>query len=295
MKDDDSTKAEEERLQRAMNRKARGSVVLKGNETTSPSSSPSFLQTRQSVSVLNKAPSFENKPKPSPTYGKTFSTTSTVSPVASPHRGNQELENLQMKKKSIMGTITTGKRDLEEVRNEIAKLKAKEAELVAVLEKRDQAVQQINQEIEALELKDHNDGLKRKEEEEKAKRIKEEAEKRRREEEHEERKKLGEEQLEAKPVHSPKPAYTPHSQDLNDDENAEEIRLMRSMSRPGKGGNMNINVVSRVVSTPPPKAKPQLSEADRIRIAEEKKKIRRRTKIRSRETITRTCGSFTVC
>jgi len=64
------------------------------------------------------------------------------------------------------------------------------------------------------------------------------------------------------------------------------------MSRPGKG-NMNINVVSRVISTPPSKPKPQISEADRLRIAEEKKKIRRRTKIESRETITRTGGSFT--
>jgi len=66
---------------------------------------------------------------------------------------------------------------------------------------------------------------------------------------------------------------------------------MRSMSRPGKG-NMNINVVSRVISTPPSKPKPQISEADRLRIAEEKKKIRRRTKIESRETITRTGGSL---
>jgi hypothetical protein len=251
-----------------MNRKARGSVVLKGNETTTSPTSPSYLQTRPSFSVL-KTPSFENKPKPSPTYAKTFS---TVSPVASPHRVNQELENLQMKKRSIMGTITTGKRDLEEIRNEIAKLKAREAELVAVLEKRDQSVQQINQEIETLEQKDHNEELKRKEEEEKTKRIKEETEKRRREELFEERKKLEEEHPEAKPVYSPKPVSTPHSQDLNDDENAEEIRLMRSMSRPGKGG-MNINVVSRVVSTPPKSTKPQLSEADRIRIAEEKKKI----------------------
>jgi len=291
MKDDDSIKAEEERIQRAMNRKTRGSVVIKGNESPTSPSTPPFLQTRQSTNVLNKAPSFDNKPKPSPTYPKTFS--STVSPVASPHRVNQELENLQIKKRSILGTITTGKRELEEVRYEIAKLKAKEAELVAVLEKRDQAIQQINQDIEVLEQKDLNEELKRKEEE-KAKRIKEEVEKRRREEELEERKKLiGEEQPEAKPVHSPKPAYTPHSQeDLNDDQNAEEIRLMRSMSRPGKG-NMNINVVSRVISTPPSKPKPQISEADRLRIAEEKKKIRRRTKIESRETITRTGGSFT--
>jgi len=293
-----------------MNRK-RGSVVLpKGtpglggslDPSTPPTSSPtsipkglSNLQTRVSSVTAIRSPLFD---KPKPVVLPKNILANNPSP-ASPHftGSYKEIENLQIKKRSVLGTITTGRRELEEVRNEIAKLKIKEADLVAVLEKRDQAVAQINQEIEALEQKDFNAEEKRKEAE-KAQRIKDEIEKRRREEEHEERKKLEEEQDREKEKErererekererpTPKPVYAPQFQD-DEDENAEEIRLMRAMSRPGKGGTVNTNVASRVVATPPSKPKPQITEADRIRMAEDKKKIGRRTKIGSRETVTR--------
>jgi len=281
MKYDDYAKVEEDRINRAMNRKRNSVVLPKGADfvTSSPTSPPkgSFPVRQSSVNVINKSP-FE-RPKPV-TQPKSI-LASTASPVTSPHRVNQEIESLQIKKRSILGAITTGRRELDEVRNEIAKLKSKEAELVAVLEKRDQAVQQLNQDIEALEQKDQNEELKRKEEE-KARRIKEEIEKRRREEELEERKKLEEEEEREKEKErererekererpTPKPVYAPQFQD-DEDENAEEIRLMRAMSRPGKG---NVNVTSRVVSPPQSKpSKPQISEAEKIRMAEEKKKF----------------------
>jgi myosin heavy subunit len=251
--------------------------VKTGNELGAPTSTQSYGQNRQSF--MNKAPSFD-KPKPfvpaekprlSPTIEKAKpSVASPTSPVTSPHSRSVEMDNLQMKKRTILGTIATGRRELEEVRNELAKLKAKEAELVSVLEKRDQAVQQIAQDIEALEQKNQNEELKRREEE-KSKRVKEEVEKRRKEESEEERKRIEEET--EKKLLNPQQVFTPHSEEVVTDDglNAEEIRLMRAMSRPGKG-----NVVPRVnspqTSKPSFSGKPALSEADRLRVAEENKR-----------------------
>jgi len=136
---DDSAKAEEDRIQRAMNRKARGSVIVKtGNDLGPPTSTSSYGQSRQSF--MTKAPSFDNKPKPFVPVEKPKPTVVTPpSPVTSPHGRSGltvEMDNLQMKKRTILGTMATGRRELEEVRNEITKLKAKEAELVSVLEKK---------------------------------------------------------------------------------------------------------------------------------------------------------------
>jgi len=137
---DDSAKAEEDRIQRAMNRKARGSVIVKtGNDLGPPTSTSSYGQSRQSF--MTKAPSFDNKPKPFvPVEMKPKPMVVTPpSPVTSPHSRSGltvEMDNLQMKKRTILGTMATGRRELEEVRNEIARLKAKEAELVSVLEKK---------------------------------------------------------------------------------------------------------------------------------------------------------------
>jgi len=146
MSQDDSSlsKAEEERLQRAMNRKARGSVIVKTSAPMEPTTYvPNLGQNRQSV--FTKAPSFDNKPRPlaspveRPKFVMSPSTReppSSSSSMASPHSSRFEIENLHMKKRTVLGTITSGRRDLEEVRNEIAKLTAKEAELVTLLEKK---------------------------------------------------------------------------------------------------------------------------------------------------------------
>jgi len=167
-----------------------------------------------------------------------------------------------------LGTISTTRRDLEEVRSEIAKLKNRETELVSLLEKREQSVQQLTQEIEEIEKKDYTEEIRRKEEE-KAKRLKEEVERRRQEEVlEEERKKTDEAD---KKVLNPQTVYSPRSDEVinQDGLNAEEERIMRAMSRPGKTGMIGTGRVSNVK---PVAAKPAMSEAERQRIAEENRR-----------------------
>jgi len=179
-----------------------------------------------------------------------------------------------MKKRTLLGTIVSTRRDLDEVRNEIAKLKAKESELVALLEKREQSVQQLTQEIEQLEQRNYADDAKRKEDE-KAKRIKAEIEQRKREEEEEERKKIEEEE---KKILNPQPVYIPRvlSSDniLQDDDgvNAEEQRIMRAMSRPQKTGGGSAMPQRTSGYRPAASAVKQIPEEERRRIAEENKR-----------------------
>jgi myosin heavy subunit len=262
----DSSKQEEERIQRAMNRKGgnRSSMLVKsGNEepvqapvqpvhpVRAPVSTPSY---RQSMNVKGSG---VERPKP---------TSAVASPSQTSH--SSEIESLQMKKRTLLGTIVSTKRDLEEVRNEIAKLKNKEAELVALMEKREHSVHQLTQEIEALEQRDLSEENKRKEDE-KARRIKEEIERRRKEEEAEERKKIEDEE---KKILNPQPVYAPRalsSESLQDDGlNAEELRLMRAMSRPTKVAGTGRTSAYKSSSNIP---KPQ-SDPDRVRLAEENKR-----------------------
>jgi chromosome segregation ATPase len=175
-------KLEEERIQRAMNRKPnRSSMLVKSGNEAPVSSTPNYAS---KVSTNAKSPGQVAQEKPKAVSFQAASPTSQHS---------VEIENLQMKKRTLLGTIVSTRRDLDEVRNEIAKLKAKESELVALLEKREQSVQQLTQEIEQLEQRGHAEDSKRKEEE-KARRAREEIEKRRKEEEEEERRKIEEEE-----------------------------------------------------------------------------------------------------
>jgi len=136
------------------------------------------------------------------------------------------------------------------------------------------AIQQINQEIENLEQKDYTEDLRRKEEE-KTKRVNAEVERRRKEEEGDERKKIEEAEAEKK-ILNPQPLYSPRANEEEQNEdglNAEELRIMRAMSRPGKGaapptttGRASSVKQSSAVS------KPAMSDADKQRIAEENRK-----------------------
>jgi len=104
-----------------------------------------------------------------------------------------QIEQLQLKKRTVLGTMTSTKRELDDLRSEIAKLKSKEAELVSLLEKRESSVQQLTQQIEELENAQRGvEEGRRKVEEEKARYLREEIERRKKEEE-EERKKREEE------------------------------------------------------------------------------------------------------
>jgi len=270
---DDSGKAEEERIQRAMNRKTRASMVVQPSHRSNEPFAPvnSFTQKQPTAAVKPTPVPEKVKPlqldKPKATPSVTFNQQTTT-------KNSSEMESLQLKKRTILGTIGTTRREIEEVRSEIAKLKNKEAELNSLLEKREAAVQQLTQEIDSLEQKDQSENLKRKEEE-KSKRVNFENERRRKEEEDEERKKNEFEQ--DKKVQNPQPLYSPRSaeEDLNEDGlNAEELRIMRAMSRPGKnnaptaGGRVSSVKQSSAVNS----AKPAMSEADRQRIAEENKK-----------------------
>jgi len=260
MSDVDLSKAEEERIQRAMNRKNRVSLVVKPTHSNEPSAPTSTSSLKQSNVVKSSVPQASEKPK-------TTTATSTTR--------SAEIESLQLKKRTILGTIATTRRDLDEVRTEIAKLKTKEAEFVSLLEKREQAIQQLSQEIEELEKKDNSEELKRKEDE-KARRVKEEIERRRQEELLEEERKKAEEA--DKHIFNPQPVYSPRSfeEDPNEDGlNAEEQRIMRAMSRPpAKGGAPSIGGgrVSSVKTANNPPARPVLSEAEKQRIAEENRK-----------------------
>jgi len=260
---DDSAKAEEERIQRAMNRKTRTSMVVKPTHSNEPSApTPSFSQKQPIASK----PATE-KPKPVPAI-------TSLSANQSASR-SAEIEALQLKKRTILGTIGTTRRDLEEVRSEIAKLKSKETELVSLLEKRDQAVQQLNQDIEDLEKKDHSEELRR-QEDAKAKRVAAEVERRRQDEIDEERKKLDEQEGRN---FNPQPIYSPRggeedAKDL-DGLTAEEQRIMRAMSRPGKGGTAGATTGGGRASISKPSSavsKPAVNEAEKQRIAEENRR-----------------------
>jgi len=182
------------------------------------------------------------------------------------------MEALQLKKRTILGTIGTTRREIEEVRSEIARLRNKEAELNSLLEKREVAVQQLTQEIDLLEQKDQSENLKRNEEA-KSKRVNIENERRRKEEEDEERKKIV---VVEERIQNPQPLYSPRSaeEDGNEDGvNAEEMRIMRAMSRPGKGNAPAGGRVSSVKqSSAVNSAKPAMSDADKQRIAEDNRK-----------------------
>jgi DNA polymerase III alpha subunit (gram-positive type) len=258
--DADSSK-EEERIQRAMNnRKQRGSMIVK---TTNESTPPANY--RQSV-IIKPAGDVPPRTTTNVTTRPTVQPQSTFSTVSS------DVEQLQLKKRTILGTIASTRRDLDEVRNEIAKLKTKEAELVALLEKREQSVQQLTQEIESLEQKDFSEEIKKKEEE-KARKIKEEIEKRRKEEDEEERKK---EEEQEKKILNPQPVFTPRalsSDSLLEEDglNAEELRIMRAMSRAPKGAAGISSRASAYKPTTSAPAKPQPVQ-DHAKIAEENKK-----------------------
>jgi len=260
---DDSAKAEEERIQRAMNRKTRASMVVKPTHSNEPSAPPPSFQKPFAAKPVTE------KPKPVPAI---------ISPTTNQSIASRsgEIEALQLKKRTILGTIGTTRRDLEEVRAEIAKLKSKEAELVSLLEKRDLAVQQLNQDIEDLEKKDHTEELRR-QEDAKARRVATEIDRRRQEEVEEERKKLDEQEGKS---FNPQPIYSPRggeedARDL-DGLTAEEQRIMRAMSRPGKGGTAGSGATiggGRVSSVKSSSAvsKP-VNEAERQRIAEENRR-----------------------
>jgi hypothetical protein len=271
---DDSAKAEEERIQRAMNRKTRASMVVQpSHRSNEPFAPVNTFSQRQPTAAAKPSPtaaekSFRplEKPKPTPSVN----TTQSAAPAKS-----TEIDSLQFKKRTILGTIGTTRRELEEVRAEIAKMKNKEAELVSLLEKREQAVNQLNQDIEALELKDHTEDLKRKEDE-KARRVKDEIERRRKEEDEEERKKI--EQEEYQRNLNPQPIYSPRGgpeEELNEDGlNAEELRIMRAMSRPGKGGAPTAGGrrASSVKGSSNITSRQAMSEEEKKRIAEDNRK-----------------------
>jgi len=173
-----------------------------------------------------------------------------------------QIEQLLGKKRTVLGTINSSRRELEDVRAELAKLKLKETELLAMLEKRELAVQQIGSQIEELEQLESKEKLnaedsKKKWEEERARRVREENESRKREEEEvdRQRREAEEERRRQTVVNSPKyvdiaavtrgPSTTsvrstapvettPTSLTAVDDGlNPEEARLMRAMSRKG--------------------------------------------------------------
>jgi len=276
---DDSAKAEEERIQRAMNRKTRASMVVHPSHRTEPFAPVNTFAPKQPSAAVKPIPEkpavtekvkplAQEKPKPLAQEKSKPLPTATSNPKLS----SAEIESLQLKKRTILGTIGTTRREIEEVRAEIAKLKNKEAELASLLEKRETAVQQLSQEIEFLEQKDHTDELKRKEEE-KSKRVNAEIERRRKEEEDEERKKI--EELEEKKILNPQPLYSPRAEEEQNEDglNAEELRIMRAMSRPGKGAAPTA-AAGRVSSVKQSSSvsKPAMSEGDRQRIAEENRK-----------------------
>jgi myosin heavy subunit len=260
---DDSAKAEEERIQRAMNRKARSSMVVKPTQIEHSAPTPSFSQKPKSTAPEKPKP-VADKPKPAPATSQSQSV------------GNRsaEIESLQLKKRTILGTIATTRRDLDEVRAEIAKLKNKEAELVSLLEKREQSVHQLTQEVEELEKKEREQvaDVQKHKDEEKARRQREEIERRRQEDVEEERRRLEQEE---KKLLNPQPVYSPRSYEEEADVdglNAEEQRIMRAMSRPGKGGAVGAGRVSNIKPAAAAPAKPAMSEAEKQRIAEENKK-----------------------
>jgi len=244
-----------------MNRKPnRSSMLVKsGGNEPQPISTPSYsTNSRANMSV--KSPTSQEKPK-----AVSFQAPSSPS-------SSVEIDNLQMKKRTLLGTIVSTRRDLDEVRNEIAKLKSKESELVVLLEKREQSVQQLAQEIEQLEQRNHAEDTKRRLDEERAKRVKDEIEKRKKEEEEEERKRI---EAEDQKVFNPQPVYARvvSSENLLEEGiNAEELRLMRAMSRPTKGGGGSGMPTRTSGYKPATSAVKQIPEAERIRIAEENKR-----------------------
>jgi len=276
---DDSAKAEEERIQRAMNRKNRTSMVVQPSHRSEPFAPVNSFSPKQPTGQVKSIPEkpkplAQEKPKPlAQEKPKPQEKAKPLPTVNSNPKISSEMEGLQLKKRTILGTIGTTRREIEEVRVEIAKLKNKEAELVSLLEKREAAVQQLSQDIEALEQKDHTEELRRKDEE-KAKRVNAEIDRRRKEEEDEEKKKF--EQEEEKKILNPKPIYSPRANEEEqneDDINAEEQRIMRAMSRPGKGPAPTVGT-GRASSVKQSSAvsKPAMSDADKQRIAEENRK-----------------------
>jgi len=269
---DDGAKAEEERIQRAMNRKNRVSLVVQPSHRVEPFAPVNSFTKKQPSVAVKPIPTSTEKVKPLP-LEKPKPIPSVTSNSTALKNSSSEIESLQLKKRTIIGTIGGTRRELEEVRSEIAKLKNRESELVSLLEKREAAVHQLISEIEIFEQKDHTENLKRKEDDEKSKRAKDEMEKRRKEEADEERKKIEEED---KKIYNPQPLYSPRSEEeLNEDGlNAEELRIMRAMSRPGKigapisGGRKSSVKQSSAVNS----AKPAMSEADKQRIYDENRK-----------------------
>jgi len=275
---DDSATAEEERIQRAMNRKARSSMVVKPTNSIEPAApTPSFSQKQSLAAKPTEKPKPVEKPKPTEKPKPVPATTSpTTNQSSAASRLNGDIEALQLKKRTILGNIGTTRRELEEVRVEIAKLKSKEAELVSLLEKRDQAVQQLNQDIDDLVQKDHSEEIRR-QDDAKAKRIAAEVERRRQEEIEDERKKLDESEGRN---FNPQPIYSPRGgeEDATEQDGltAEEQRLMRAISRPGKGGTgveqQQPTRGARVSNVKPSSAVSKPNEAERQRIAEENKR-----------------------
>jgi hypothetical protein len=263
-------KQEEERIQRAMNRKTnpnRSSMLVKsGNEAPPPVASAPSYSNRMSMNV--KSPAVQERPKAvAQEKPKAVNFQAPSAP-----QNSAEIENLQLKKRTLLGTIVSTRRDLEDVRNEIAKLKSKESELVSLLEKREQSVQQLTQDIEQLEHRNSAEDSRRKEEE-KTRRIKEEIASRKKEEEEEERRRIEEEE---KKILNPQPVYAPRvasSENLQDDGvNAEELRLMRAMSRPQKAGGQSTMPQRTSGYRPAASAVKQIPEEERRRMAEENKR-----------------------
>jgi len=78
-----------------------------------------------------------------------------------------------------------------------------------------------------------------------------------------------------KKIFNPQPLYSPRSteEEVNEDGlNAEELRIMRAMSRPGKGAAPTAERRASSVKQSSAVSKPAMSEADKQRIAEENKK-----------------------
>eukprot|EP01124_Arcella_intermedia_P002716 TRINITY_DN11481_c1_g1_i1.p1 TRINITY_DN11481_c1_g1~~TRINITY_DN11481_c1_g1_i1.p1 ORF type:complete len:452 (-),score=122.17 TRINITY_DN11481_c1_g1_i1:76-1392(-) len=181
---------------------------------------------------------------------------------------NEKVDELVMKKRTLQGTIASTKRDIEEVRAEIAKLKSKEADLIALLERREQGLHQLVAQIEELEVSSEKDrqaaDLKRQEQERLA-RLNHEAELRRREEEEERKRQLHQQQVQMQHqnvVNStyqpelPSPASPVRGAFVSDSEDAEarriaeeEERLLRAMQRQ-KGGARTSYVRTTPVHVP---------------------------------------------
>jgi len=260
---------EEERILRSITRKSVNGIQPNPRNIVRTPLAP--VELNRSVPVTTNTTYTKERKEKEVKEVKEATQTTTLS---SNSNGPDQLEQLQLKKRTLLGTIATTRRDLDDVRTEINKLKVKEAEMVALLDKREKTVKRLTQEIDEKEQNLHSE--KYRIEEEKAHRVREEVGRRRREEEEENRlREMEKRQSVASVVQA---QHTDES--TSEGMNSEELRLMRAMTRSrGSSTGKPASTHQSKQSVLPPISEPSWKEIERLRdfdratkISEESKK-----------------------